>query len=144
MKTLTGIIKGIVMDFDFNFEPLTKIRSDDEGDELSENDEAHPSSNPMSPIAMSSIISSSQIVIKGAKGQLIKTRPNDKPPKNADSYLGLFTGKVGDKAANVLKEYSEYNKNKNVQPLADMILRNTVRDYQISKRTAFSVFSMGE
>ena len=149
MMTLIGITKGIVMDFDLNFEPLTKIRieeateSDEEGDELSENDEAHPASNPMSPLAMSSIISSSQIVTKGAKGQLIKNRPNDKPPKSADYYLGLFTGKVGDKAATILKDYSEYNKNKKDQPLADMLLRNTVRDYQITKRTAFSVFGIG-
>ena len=58
------------MELELNFEPSIKISSyeasksdgSSEGDEVSENDEAHASSNPMS-----SIFSSSQIVTKEAK-----------------------------------------------------------------------------
>ena len=50
---------------------------------------------------------------------------------------------MGEKAENVLKEYSNYNKNNKDQPLANMILRTTVRDYQITKRVVFSVFGIG-
>jgi len=86
------------MELELNFEPLIKISSyeasnsdeSSEGDEVSENDEAHALSNPMSPLDGSSIFSSSQIVTKEAKGQLIKSRTNYKPPKSADFYIGVF------------------------------------------------------
>jgi hypothetical protein len=138
------------MDLDLNFEPLIKIDSDkeseidksSEGDEGSENDVVNVSSNPMSPLAASSIISSSQIVTKGSKGQLFKSRTNDKPARTSEFNRGIFFGKLGDNAENVLAEFTKYN-NKKDQALADMILRNTVRKYQITKRVAFSVFGIG-
>jgi hypothetical protein len=42
----------------------------------------------------------------------------------------------------VLDEYSKYN-NKKDQALADMIIRNTVTGYHITKRVAFSIFRIG-
>ena len=91
------------MDLDLNFEPLNKIDSDkeseidesseyesSEGDEGSENDVVNALSNQMSPLAASSIISSSQIVTKGSKGQLFKSLTNDKPARTSEFNLGIF------------------------------------------------------
>jgi len=50
----------------------------------------------MSPLAASSIFSSTQIVTKGAKGQLFKNRPNDKPPQSANFYLRSRDMRPGD------------------------------------------------
>jgi len=122
------------MDIDLNFEPLIKIDRDkeseidesseyvesSEGDEGSENDVVNVSSNQKSPIAASSIISSSQIVTKGLKGQLFKSRTNDKPARTSEFNRGIFFGN----AENVLVEFTKYN-NKKDQALADMILRNS-------------------
>jgi hypothetical protein len=143
------------MDLDLNFEPLIKIDSDkeseidesseyesSEGDEGSENDVVNALSNQMSPLAASSIISSSQIVTKGSKGQLFKSRTNDKPARTSEFNLGIFFGKLGDDAEIVLAEFTKYN-NKKDQALADMTLRNAVRKYQITRRVALSVFGIG-
>ena len=143
------------MDLDLNFEPLNKIDSDkeseidesseyesSEGDEGSENDVVNALSNQMSPLAASSIISSSQIVTKGSKGQLFKSRTNNKPARTSEFNRGIFFGKLGDNAENVLAEFTKYN-NKKDQALADMTLRNAVRKYQITRRVALSVFGIG-
>jgi hypothetical protein len=139
------------MDLDLNFEPLIKIDSDkeseidesseyesSEGDEGSENDVVNALSNQMSPLAASSIISSSQIVTKGSKGQLFKSRTNDKPARTSEFNLGIFFGKLGDDAEIVLAEFTKYN-NKKDQALADMTLRNAVRKYQITRRSQLSI-----
>ncbi len=100
----------------------------------------------MSPQEMSTVsslgFSSAHSVTKGSKGQLYKSRTNHKLLKNADLYRETFYDKLGDEAEHVLDEYSKYN-NKKDQALADMIIRNTVTDYHITKRVAFSIFRIG-
>ena len=97
----------------------------------------------MSPQEVSSLeYSSAQSVTKGAKGQLIKSRIKDKPTESDKRCLDTFYTKVGGKAAQILREFSQYN-NKKDQALADMVLRNAVNDYRITKKVAFSVFGIG-
>jgi|CryBogDrversion2_2_1035213.scaffolds.fasta_scaffold21788_1 hypothetical protein len=141
----------LILDFEGDEAGENDVRNSCDGDEAYEDDKASdevsevdsPSSNPTSQQDVSSVgFSSAQSVSKGAKGQLFKTRSNQKPSKNADMYRKFFFGKLGGKAEHVLREFSLYN-NKKDQALADMILRNTVREYQITKRVAQSVFGIG-
>ena len=100
------------MELNLNYEAVISAESSEfvgtsESDEGSENDEAIESSNPMSPVALSSIVSSSQIVTKGVKGQLFKSRPNKKPNRNHDNFRAIFFDKLGVKATGVLEEFTK-------------------------------------
>jgi hypothetical protein len=100
-------------------------------------------SDPVTSRDMSSIsILSAQNVSKGLKGQLIKSRTKVESLENADMCRNIFFSKLGAKAEEVLREYSKYN-NKKDQALADMTLRNAVKDFNITKRVAFGVFGIG-
>jgi len=50
---------------------------------------------------------------------------------------------VGERAQFIIDEYNLCNNNKANQPLADMVIRNAVKEFNITKRVVFSIFKIG-
>jgi hypothetical protein len=99
-------------------------------------------SSPIEGLALK--FACTQSVSKGVKGQLIKSRTTEKPSKAEEHELNILTfhRKLGECATDVLSEFNNFNNSKD-QALADMVMRNAINKFQITKRVAFSVFGIG-
>ena len=105
----------------------------------------NPDNEILSPWQGSSISCSSHTVVKGIKGRLIKSRERTKELSKEEvnaACLVSFFNSVGETSQSILDEFNFHN-NKTNSALADMVIRNAVNRFKITKRVAFSVFKIG-
>jgi hypothetical protein len=119
------------------------------GEELTDDDDPRKIANTalsmMSPGIESSVsLSSIQVVTREAKGRLIKSRSGkDGDKKEIDEKLtNAFFDKLSSDAHNVLMRFRKFNEKKE-QDLADMVMRNAVKKYSLTKRVVLAVFRVG-